>query len=160
MKRVFVKLQKEDCCIGLVALLQLHTKKRMKTNDKEAATFLRCCRLLKHPSPMSRERKKKSYMPHLQTTSFFTDWMVGGMGTLSERIEKKKKNKKKKIYKRTYNVLETTSTNTTSTSAWSLRNSWMQFITLTLPCFDPGRQGPEREEHTGWAADVVECPGL
>ena len=30
----------------------------------------------------------------------------------------------------------------------------MQYITLTLPCLDPGRQGPEREEHTGWAAEV------
>lgn len=24
----------------------------------------------------------------------------------------------------------------------------MQYITLTLPCLDPGQQGPEREEHT------------
>lgn len=59
------------------------------------------------------------------------------------------------FYRRTYNVLETTSTNTKSTSSWSLRNSWMQYITLTLPCLDSGRQGPEREKHTGWAADAV-----
>lgn len=51
----------------------------------------------------------------------------------------------------------TYSTNTTSTSAWSLSYSWMQYITLTLPCLDPGRQGPEREEHTGWA--VAESQG-
>lgn len=32
----------------------------------------------------------------------------------------------------------------------------MQYITLTLPCFDSGRQGPEREKHTGVAtADAI-----
>lgn len=34
----------------------------------------------------------------------------------------------------------------------------MQYITLTLPCLDPGRQGPGREEHTGWA--VAKGQGL
>lgn len=36
----------------------------------------------------------------------------------------------------------------------------MQYITLTLPCLDPGRQGPEREEHTGWAVAEVKGQGL
>lgn len=70
-------------------------------------------------------------------------------------LEGNKVEKKNAFLQRTYNVLEPTSTNTTSTSAWSLRNSWMQYITLTLPCLDPGRQGPEREEHTGWAVAEV-----
>lgn len=74
----------------------------------------------------------------------------GGGGLEGNKVEKKNT-----FLQRTYNVLEPTSTNTTSTSAWSLRNSWMQYITLTLPCLDSGRWGPEREEHTGWAVAEV-----
>lgn len=78
-------------------------------------------------------------------------WMKGvGGGLEGNKVEKKNT-----FLQRTYNVLEPTSTNTTSTSAWSLRNSWMQYITLTLPCLDSGRWGPEREEHTGWAVAEV-----
>lgn len=78
--------------------------------------------------------------------------VVGWAGDLGgNKVEKKNT-----FLQRTYNVLESTSTNITSTSVWSLRNSWMQYITLTLPCLDPGRQGPEREEHTGWGSGRVQ----
>ena len=77
---------------------------------------------LHHPHP----EENSPCRSNLQTAS--TEWRGGGNTFLL----------------RTYNVLEPTSTNTTSTSAWSLRNSRMQYITLTLPCLDSGLQGPER----------------
>lgn len=86
--------------------------------------------------------------------------MKGGWRMEGGDLEWNKVEKKNTFLQRTYNVLEPTSTNNTSTSAWSLRNSWMQYITLTLPCLDPGQQGPEREEHTGWAVAEVEGQGL
>lgn len=84
--------------------------------------------------------------PALQTNSTFTEgecgWGGDGEGNKVETTKTKTP-----FYNRTYNVLEATSTNTTSTSVWSLTNSWMQYITLTLPCIYPGQQGPERGTH-------------
>lgn len=146
MKRGLKHLEEEHC-IGLVVLWWLHTERWMKRQ-----------RGSKHFEDASRsvhrqcQEKNPPCVSHLLTTSTFTEWG----GTLREI-----KWKRKTLFlQRTYNVLEPTSTNTTSTSAWSLRNSWMQYITLTLPCLDPGRQGPEREEHTGWAVAEVKGQGL
>lgn len=132
---------KEDRCIRLVVLLRLHTERWMGTKrgrpwhsqDATASWFA--------PSPMPRE-KKESALCASPSKYIHLHWMKMRVGTFRNKVEKKKK--QTLFYMRTYNVLEPTSTNTTSTSVWSLRNSWMQYITLTLPCLDPGRQGPER----------------
>lgn len=99
----------------------------------------RCRRLLLRPSSMPRalENLPCKLIPLPLKGS------VGGVGTV-RGIKLKQQKTKTPFYNRTYNVLEATSTNTTSSSVWSLTNSWMQYITLTLPCIYPGQQGPER----------------
>lgn len=126
------------CCSGC-------TDRQMVTGQRSPDILM----VLLAPS-ITKAKRKKIHPACLTFKLHPLSLNEGGGGLEGNKVEKKNT-----ILQRTYNVLEPTSTNTTSTSAWSLRNSWMQYITLTLPCLDSGRWGPEREEHTGWAVAEV-----
>lgn len=91
---------------------------RAAHNGREAVTSERCRCLLLRPSSMPRALEN---LP-CKLIPLSLKGSVGGVGTLRE-IKLKQQKTKTPFYNRTYNVLEATSTNTTSTSVWSLMNS-------------------------------------